>query len=69
MNVPPSRPDQRPVAPVAVRPGFERGRSEEPFHDIVRWADRELLHHAGEIALSRDLCRARARWLPPVTEP
>lgn len=37
---------------------------ENPLLDIVRWVDRELLHHGVEIALLRDLCRARHRTRP-----
>jgi hypothetical protein len=32
---------------------------EEPFVDVVWWVDQEVLHHAAEIALLRDLYRAR----------
>ncbi|MET9887759.1 DinB family protein [Streptomyces sp. NPDC006430] len=32
---------------------------EEPFIDIVWWVNQELLHHGAEIALIRDLYRAR----------
>ncbi|MFF4713335.1 DinB family protein [Streptomyces eurythermus] len=32
---------------------------EEPFVDIVWWVNQELLHHGAEIALLRDLYRAR----------
>ena len=32
---------------------------EEPFLDIVWWVNQELLHHGAEIALLRDLYRAR----------
>ncbi|MER6072664.1 DinB family protein [Streptomyces sp. NPDC001817] len=35
--------------------------SEEPFIDIVWWVNQELLHHGAEIALMRDLYRARLR--------
>lgn len=34
---------------------------EEPFVDIVWWVNQELLHHGAEIALLRDLYRARPR--------
>ena len=34
---------------------------EEPFLDIVWWVNQELLHHGAEIALLRDLYRARPR--------
>ncbi|MER6454268.1 MULTISPECIES: DinB family protein [unclassified Streptomyces] len=34
---------------------------EEPFLDIVWWVNQELLHHGAEIALLRDLHRARGR--------
>ncbi|MFJ4950466.1 DinB family protein [Streptomyces sp. NPDC088760] len=34
---------------------------EEPFIDIVWWVNQELLHHGAEIALLRDLYRARPR--------
>ncbi|MFI9330467.1 DinB family protein [Kitasatospora sp. NPDC052868] len=33
--------------------------SENPFLDIVWWVNQELLHHGAEIALLRDLYRAR----------
>lgn len=33
--------------------------AEEPFLDIVWWVNQELLHHGAEIALLRDLYRAR----------
>lgn len=33
--------------------------AEEPFIDIVWWVNQELLHHGAEIALIRDLYRAR----------
>ncbi|WCD84474.1 hypothetical protein KPP03845_100797 [Streptomyces xanthophaeus] len=33
--------------------------AEEPFVDIVWWVNQELLHHGAEIALLRDLYRAR----------
>jgi len=33
--------------------------AEEPFIDIVWWVNQELLHHGAEIALLRDLYRAR----------
>jgi hypothetical protein len=36
------------------------GDAEEPFVDIVWWVNQELLHHGAEIALLRDLYRARA---------
>ena len=32
---------------------------EEPFADIVWWVNQEVLHHGAEIALLRDLYRAR----------
>lgn len=32
---------------------------DEPFIDIVWWVNQELLHHGAEIALIRDLYRAR----------
>jgi hypothetical protein len=32
---------------------------EDPFLDVVRWVNQELLHHGAEIALLRDLYRAR----------
>ena len=32
---------------------------EEPFIDIVWWVNQELLHHGAEVALLRDLHRAR----------
>ncbi|MEV7127659.1 DinB family protein [Streptomyces sp. NPDC093260] len=32
---------------------------EEPFIDIVWWVNQELLHHGAEVALLRDLYRAR----------
>lgn len=32
---------------------------EEPFSDIVWWVNQEMLHHGAEIALLRDLYRAR----------
>ncbi|MFF4487259.1 DinB family protein [Streptomyces sp. NPDC001544] len=35
--------------------------SEEPFINIVWWVNQELLHHGAEIALLRDLYRARPR--------
>ncbi|WP_411102930.1 DinB family protein [Streptomyces sp. cmx-4-9] len=35
--------------------------AEEPFVDIVWWVNQELLHHGAEIALLRDLYRARRR--------
>ncbi|MDN0195996.1 DinB family protein [Streptomyces sp. S.PNR 29] len=35
--------------------------SEEPFLDIVWWVNQEVLHHGAEIALLRDLYRARQR--------
>ena len=31
----------------------------EAFIDIVRWVNQEVLHHGAEIALLRDLYRAR----------
>ncbi|MGD9484126.1 DinB family protein [Streptomyces sp. TRM70308] len=34
--------------------------AEEPFLDIVWWVNQELLHHGAEIALLRDLYRARS---------
>ncbi|GAA4596381.1 DinB family protein [Planotetraspora phitsanulokensis] len=34
---------------------------ENPFIDIVWWVNQELLHHGAEIALLRDLYRARHR--------
>lgn len=34
---------------------------EDPFIDIVWWVNQELLHHGAEIALLRDLYRARKR--------
>ncbi|MFF8449599.1 DinB family protein [Streptomyces leeuwenhoekii] len=34
---------------------------EEPLLDIVWWVNQELLHHGAEIALLRDLYRARRR--------
>lgn len=34
---------------------------EDPFIDVVWWVDQELLHHGAEIALLRDLYRARPR--------
>ncbi|MEO3813241.1 DinB family protein [Sphaerisporangium sp. B11E5] len=34
---------------------------EEPFIEIVWWVNQELLHHGAEIALLRDLYRARPR--------
>ncbi|MER5794758.1 DinB family protein [Streptomyces sp. NPDC001980] len=34
---------------------------DEPFIDIVWWVNQELLHHGAEIALLRDLYRARSR--------
>ncbi|MEU4213541.1 DinB family protein [Streptomyces sp. NPDC026206] len=34
---------------------------EDPFIDIVWWVNQELLHHGAEIALLRDLYRARQR--------
>ncbi|CAL9620276.1 DinB family protein [Streptomyces sp. enrichment culture] len=34
--------------------------AEEPFVDIVWWVNQEVLHHGAEIALIRDLYRARA---------
>jgi DinB superfamily len=34
------------------------GDPEEPFIDIVWWVNQELLHHAAEIALLRDLYRS-----------
>ncbi|MFF9002183.1 DinB family protein [Streptomyces achromogenes] len=37
------------------------GDPEEPFLGIVWWVNQELLHHGAEIALLRDLYRARAR--------
>lgn len=33
--------------------------AEEPFVDIVWWVNQEVLHHGAEIALLRDLYRAR----------
>ncbi|MFD6885739.1 DinB family protein [Streptomyces sp. NPDC059957] len=35
--------------------------AEEPFVDIAWWVNQELLHHGAEIALIRDLYRARGR--------
>ncbi|MEU1782272.1 DinB family protein [Streptomyces abikoensis] len=35
--------------------------AEEPFVDVVWWVNQELLHHGAEIALIRDLYRARQR--------
>ncbi|MEV5437511.1 DinB family protein [Streptomyces sp. NPDC052682] len=35
--------------------------AEEPFLDIVWWVNQEVLHHGAEIALLRDLYRARRR--------
>jgi hypothetical protein len=35
--------------------------AEEPFVDIVWWVNQEVLHHGAEIALLRDLYRARRR--------
>jgi hypothetical protein len=35
--------------------------AEEPFVDIVWWVNQEVLHHGAEIALLRDLYRARQR--------
>jgi hypothetical protein len=35
------------------------GDAEDPFIDIVWWVNQELLHHGAEIALLRDLYRAR----------
>ena len=32
---------------------------EDPFIDIVWWVNQEVLHHGAEIALLRDLYRAR----------
>ncbi|WP_329466967.1 hypothetical protein [Streptomyces sp. NBC_01431] len=32
---------------------------DEPFIDIVWWVNQELLHHGAEVALLRDLYRAR----------
>ena len=32
---------------------------EEPFLDIVWWVNQEVLHHGAEIALLRDLYRAK----------
>ncbi|MFF5437850.1 DinB family protein [Streptomyces achromogenes] len=37
------------------------GDPEEPFLGIVWWVNQELLHHGAEIALLRDLYRARAQ--------
>jgi hypothetical protein len=34
---------------------------DDPFIDIVWWVNQELLHHGAEIALIRDLYRARQR--------
>lgn len=34
--------------------------AEEPFVDIAWWVNQELLHHGAEIALLRDLYRARS---------
>ncbi|MGW4233236.1 DinB family protein [Streptomyces sp. NPDC004980] len=34
---------------------------EDPFIDIVWWVNQELLHHGAEIALLRDLYRARTQ--------
>ncbi|MFH8569374.1 DinB family protein [Streptomyces sp. NPDC017993] len=34
---------------------------EDPFIDIVWWVNQEVLHHGAEIALIRDLYRARQR--------
>jgi len=34
---------------------------DDPFIDIVWWVNQEVLHHGAEIALLRDLYRARAR--------
>jgi DinB superfamily len=35
--------------------------ADEPFIDVVWWVNQELLHHGAEIALLRDLYRARHR--------
>jgi hypothetical protein len=35
--------------------------AEEPFLDVVWWVNQEVLHHGAEIALLRDLYRARRR--------
>ncbi|MGK5629927.1 DinB family protein [Streptomyces sp. URMC 123] len=35
--------------------------AEDPFVDIVWWVNQEVLHHGAEIALLRDLYRARQR--------
>lgn len=32
---------------------------DEPFVDIVWWVNQEVVHHGAEIALIRDLYRAR----------
>lgn len=32
---------------------------DEPFIDVVWWVNQELLHHGAEVALLRDLYRAR----------
>lgn len=35
--------------------------SEEPFIRVVWWVNQEVLHHGAEVALLRDLYRARRR--------
>lgn len=35
------------------------GDPEDPFIDTVWWVNQEILHHGAEIALLRDLYRAR----------
>ncbi|MBV8932099.1 MAG: DinB family protein, partial [Kutzneria sp.] len=34
---------------------------DDPFIEVVWWVNQELLHHGAEIALIRDLYRARQR--------
>jgi len=36
--------------------------AEDPFIDIVWWVNQEMLHHGAEVALLRDLYRARETW-------
>ena len=42
------------------------GDAEEPFLGIVWWVNQEVLHHGAEIALLRDLYRARPGSDPSV---
>lgn len=58
-------PDRDRVADQYIRPAPPyRSRSvdpDDPFVETVWWVNQELLHHGAEIALIRDLWRARRR--------